>query len=72
MPTEPLQIDDSVVVQSQAIADNPQLMNLGVNPMATVTTVSLAKMVYGGFSKCRPSVDPESIFTEIFTPSAKT
>ena len=59
MPTEPLQIDHSVVVQSQAIADNAQLMNLGVNPMATVTSVSLARMVYGAFPKCRPSVDPD-------------
>ena len=49
MPTEPLQIDHSVVVQSQAIADFAQLMNLGVNPMATVTSVSLARMVYGAF-----------------------
>ena len=42
MPTEPLQIHDSVVVQSQAIADHPQLMYLGGNPMATVTSVNLA------------------------------
>ena len=42
MPTEPLQIGDSVVVLSQAIADHPQVMYLGVNPMATATCVNLA------------------------------
>ena len=44
-PTEPLQIDHGFVVQAQAIADNPQLVSLGVNPTAMVTCVRLAGIV---------------------------
>ena len=49
MPIALLQIDHSVVVKSQAIADNAHLMNLGVNLITTVTSVSLARMVYGAY-----------------------
>ena len=49
MPIALLQINYSVVVKSQAIADNAHLMNLGVNLITTVTSVSLARMVYGAY-----------------------
>ena len=46
-------------------------MNLVVDPMAMVTSVYLARMVYGAFPNYRPSVDPESIVTDIFPPAPK-
>ena len=49
MPIALLQINYSVVAKSQAIADNAHLMNLGVNLITTVTSVSLARMVYGAY-----------------------
>ena len=49
MPLAPLQIDHCLVVKSQAIADNAQPMNLGVSLITTVTSVSLARMVYGAY-----------------------
>ena len=46
-------------------------MNLVVDPMAMVTSVYLARMAYGAFPNYRPSVDPESIVTDIFPPAPK-